>query len=461
MQIDELCTTVRALCNIVALIERADRRQMCSVTLPSVQCAHVFDAALHAEGLRMPQASALHGSALSRCSGCTSDDDGSMTSTRSARPRAGRLLLDGAMATYVHASAGGASPASPRATRSRCRSRRSCARRARRVSRRGRRHRAHQHVSRRVARARRTTRRDLCAGGRAARPRRRRRVVAAHAGAPALRGGRPRSGRARAEPAGSTRDGRTSSRRCFARRCSVCSTAASISLLLRNLLVPGADRRGAAPPFADAMADAGRRVPVPRVDGARRRGRVAVSGVSLDDLLAAIDPAAVDGARRQLRSGPGRAARRRLPRSAATIALVSCHPSAGLPAGDALTPAAFAQTSRPTRRPASPTSPAAAAARRRRTSAPWPRRSRRRARTRPRAKRRCDPRARRDTMNGGARHHAAWLPRRSIGIPDQAISPRERRPRNPVHRGVLRRIPAQEDRARRSWSAWPSGNSSS
>jgi hypothetical protein len=51
VQIDELCTTARALCNIVALIERqtaADlQHDQCRV-----QIVHVFNDALHAEGLR-------------------------------------------------------------------------------------------------------------------------------------------------------------------------------------------------------------------------------------------------------------------------------------------------------------------------------------------------------------------------------------------------------------------------
>jgi hypothetical protein len=50
-QIDKLCTTVRALCNIVALIPRLTAEDV-QDEVRNVQTVHAFNDALHAEPLR-------------------------------------------------------------------------------------------------------------------------------------------------------------------------------------------------------------------------------------------------------------------------------------------------------------------------------------------------------------------------------------------------------------------------
>jgi hypothetical protein len=56
--IDELCTTNRALCNIVALIERQTAADVHG-DLSTVHRVHVFDVALHAKGAPRGREAAL------------------------------------------------------------------------------------------------------------------------------------------------------------------------------------------------------------------------------------------------------------------------------------------------------------------------------------------------------------------------------------------------------------------
>ena len=94
-----------------------------------------------------------------------------------------------------------------------------------------------------------------------------------------------------------------------------------------------AQTEGALRALADACADAGRRLPVLVSTVLGRDGRVAASGVSLEAWLDAIDPAAVDGVGVNCGTGPERLAAP-LSTLGARPWLVSCAPSAGVPGGE-------------------------------------------------------------------------------------------------------------------------------
>ncbi len=82
--------------------------------------------------------------------------------------------------------------------------------------------------------------------------------------------------------------------------------------------------------YADAAADAGRAVPVLVSIALDAAGRLAVSGAAIDDVLAVIDPSVVAGLGVNCGTGPdGLAGALAALRPHATI--VTCHPSAGLP----------------------------------------------------------------------------------------------------------------------------------
>ena len=186
-----------------------------------------------------------------------------------------------------------------------------------------------------------------------------------------------------------------------------------VDLLLFETWWSPSQTEGALRAFADACdapAAACRSSCPPRW---RPTGALAASGVSLAEWLDAIDPATVDGVGVNCGAGPGGLAAP-LAALGSRSWLVSCAPSARAPGaagGDALAPGPFAQavaayaaaglvhiaggccgtTPAHIRALAAAIAPTGADA----TA---------------RAKRRCDPAARRDTMNGGARHHAARLP---------------------------------------------------
>jgi 5-methyltetrahydrofolate--homocysteine methyltransferase len=97
--------------------------------------------------------------------------------------------------------------------------------------------------------------------------------------------------------------------------------------------------------FADACDASGRRVPVLMSTALAPDGRVAASGVSLAEWLDAIDPATVDGVGVNCGAGPGGLAAP-LAALGSRSWLVSCAPSAGASGaagGDPLDPGPFAQ----------------------------------------------------------------------------------------------------------------------
>jgi 5-methyltetrahydrofolate--homocysteine methyltransferase len=112
-----------------------------------------------------------------------------------------------------------------------------------------------------------------------------------------------------------------------------------VDLVLLETCCHPAQAAAALAAVADAEADTGRHVPVVLSMTLDTSGRLAVSGASIDDLLAAIDPAAVAGLGVNCGAGP-----HELQSALAALrrhsALVTCHPSAGLPGADGRHPIA-------------------------------------------------------------------------------------------------------------------------
>ena len=242
-----------------------------------------------------------------------------------ARTARGPLVLDGAMATFVHASAGGARPVAP--TDALTWSQPAIVRAV---------HDAYldagadiirTNTFRAAAREHATDARELCrAAARLAceaadewtrRTPGRPRIVAGAIG-PADHS-EPSEGRAAAER----------NRETF-RPPLTGLLEGGVDLLLFETWWCPAQTEGALRALADACADAGRRLPVLVSTVLGRERRVAASGVSLEAWLDAIDPAAVDGVGVNCGTGPeGLAAP--LSTLGARPWLVSCAPSAGVP----------------------------------------------------------------------------------------------------------------------------------
>jgi len=112
-----------------------------------------------------------------------------------------------------------------------------------------------------------------------------------------------------------------------------------VDLVLLETCCHAAQASAALAAVADAKADAGRDVPVILSMALGAGGRLAVSGASIDDLLAAIDPAAVVALGVNCGAGPD-GLRGALAALGRHTALVTCHPSAGLPGADGRHPVA-------------------------------------------------------------------------------------------------------------------------
>ena len=118
-----------------------------------------------------------------------------------------------------------------------------------------------------------------------------------------------------------------------------------VDLLLFETWWSPSQTEGALRAFVDACDAAGRRVPVLVSTALAPDGRVAASGVSLAEWLDAVDPATVDGVGVNCGAGPGGLAAP-LAALGSRSWLVSCAPSAGgssAAGADALDPGPFAQ----------------------------------------------------------------------------------------------------------------------
>jgi 5-methyltetrahydrofolate--homocysteine methyltransferase len=112
-----------------------------------------------------------------------------------------------------------------------------------------------------------------------------------------------------------------------------------VDLVLLETCCHPAQASAALAAVTDAKADAGRDVPVILSMALGAGGRLAVSGASIDDLLAVIDPAAVAALGVNCGAGPD-GLHDALAALGRHTALVTCHPSAGLPGADGRHPIA-------------------------------------------------------------------------------------------------------------------------